>query len=120
MWGRAAVLQPVVRAVVAVLISVLLAMSGSASAGMEQVSVREEVPASVSLEDGSSDECAACAPEQRIPRPGRVGRPAGRRTRPPAFAPAAGEAGGLSGRQAPSHSGEAVGPAPARHSVLRC
>ncbi len=121
MWGRGALLQPVVRAVVAVLTSVLLVLSAAASEGMELASVREEVPASAPLADGSSDECAACTAEQRVPRPGRVGRPTGRRACPPALAPVAGGAGGSSCRQAPSRPGGDIAATDrAHHSVLRC
>ncbi|MEV5242485.1 hypothetical protein AB0K89_25785, partial [Streptomyces cinnamoneus] len=81
-WGRTGVLQPAVRAVLAVLASVLLVLSGAVAEGMESISVREEIPASAPLADGSSDECTACTAEQRVPRPGRVGRPAGRRACP--------------------------------------
>ncbi|WP_190107791.1 hypothetical protein [Streptomyces cinnamoneus] len=120
-WGRTAVVQPAVRAVLAVLASVLLVLSGAVAEGMESVSVREEIPASAPLADGSSDECTACTAEQRVPRPGRVGRPTGRRACPSALAPAAGAAGGLSGRQAPSRPGGVLAADDrAHHSVLRC
>ncbi|MEV4434928.1 hypothetical protein [Streptomyces sp. NPDC049555] len=120
MWGRAAVLPPVVRAVVAVLTSVLLVLSGSVSAGAEPVPVRAGAPVSALVEDDSSDECVTCTTEQRVPRPGRVGRPAGRHTCPPAFVPAAGAAGGLPGPRAPARPGDAVATGHAHHSVLRC
>ncbi|GAA3033357.1 hypothetical protein GCM10020000_08140 [Streptomyces olivoverticillatus] len=107
---------------VALLLSALLVLAGAASDALGAVPDREEAPASTSLTDASFDECAACVPEQRVPRPGRVGRPAGRRACPPALAPAAGETGGLPGRQAaPSRPGEAIAAAArAHHSVLRC
>lgn len=120
MWGRTAVPQSALRAVVAVLASVLLVLTGSASAGMERVSVREEALASASLSDDSSDECVACAPEQRVPRPGRVGRPAGRLVCPPAFTSSAGGTGGLPGGRVPPRPGDTVAAGHAQHSVLRC
>ncbi|MFI9201266.1 hypothetical protein [Streptomyces sp. NPDC053048] len=119
MWGRAVLLQPAVRAVVVVLTSLVMVLSGVTSEVVEYASARERPPASSPAADGSCDEYAACVPERRVPRPGRSGRPLG--GRPLALAAAAGGAGGLSGRQAPARPGDAVvDPGHARHSVLRC
>ncbi|MFI1970770.1 hypothetical protein BLA24_09345 [Streptomyces cinnamoneus] len=121
-WGRVAVPQSVSRAAVALLAAVLLVLSGAASEVVGNASLRDEVPAEAPLLDLASDECAACAPEQYIPRPGRAGRPTGGRDRPPVLASAAGGAGGLSGAQAvPPRPGDAIAAADrARHFVLRC
>ncbi|MBZ6475968.1 hypothetical protein [Streptomyces griseocarneus] len=117
-WGRAGVLQPVVRAVVVVLASALMMLSGVTSEFVEYASARERAPASAPASDGSSDD-AACVPERRVPRPGRAGRPVGGRL--PVLTAAVASAGGLSGRQPSARPGEAaVAPGHARHSVLRC
>ncbi|MEV4440629.1 hypothetical protein AB0K09_16705 [Streptomyces sp. NPDC049577] len=120
-WSRAGIQRPAVRAAVAVLVSLLLVLSGATTDVVEAGFGRDEAPASSSVAAADSDDCAACASGQRVPRPGRVGRPAGGGVRPPVpTASSAGEGGGLSGlRAAPLPDSSAAAP-PARHSVLRC
>ncbi len=117
-WGRAAVVQPVMRAVIVLLASALMVLSGVTSEWVESASARERAPASAPASDGSSDD-AACVPERRVPRPGRAGRPLGGRS--PVPTAAVGVAGGLACGQSPARPGEAaVAPGHACHSVLRC
>ncbi|GHF30726.1 hypothetical protein GCM10010218_10030 [Streptomyces mashuensis] len=112
------------RAVVAVLASVLLLLAGTVAGAGEAVepgTVREEVPLSALAVDGSPDEGLPCVPEQGVARPGRVGRPVGRRSCPQAGVSGAAGAGGPAAPRPPAGpGGAAVAAGHACHSVLRC